>query len=161
MTIYLLDADVLIRAKNQHYAFDLCPGFWNWIDREHAAGKVFSVRKVYDEILAGKDDLSEWAKERAEMFLAPDQSTTQSFQRVSTWASTADYKPNAVSLFMSKADYYLVAQALALGYTVVTYEKPDPGSRRSIKIPDACKAVDVDWTSPHEMLLAEGVSFHL
>lgn len=44
MTGYLLDTDVFIRAKNQHYGFDLCPGFWNWIDREHVTGKVFSIQ---------------------------------------------------------------------------------------------------------------------
>lgn len=25
---YLLDADVLIQAKNRHYGFDFCPAFW-------------------------------------------------------------------------------------------------------------------------------------
>ncbi len=58
MTTYLLDADVFIRAKNQHYGFDLCPGFWKWIDREHAAGKVFSIQRVYHELLAAQDKLS-------------------------------------------------------------------------------------------------------
>ena len=37
MTVYLLDTDTLIRAKNEHYGFDLCPGYWNWLDNEHAA----------------------------------------------------------------------------------------------------------------------------
>ena len=161
MTIYLLDADVLIRAKNQHYAFDLCPGFWKWIDREHAAGKVLSVRRVYDEIQAVQDELSAWAKQRQGMFLAPDQLTTPSFQAVSRWASTAGFTPNAVNLFMQKADYYLVAQARALGYTVVTYEQSEPASRKSIKIPDACKAMRVGCMPPHQMLRAEGAQFNL
>ena len=26
---YLLDSDVFIRAKNDHYGFDFCPGFWS------------------------------------------------------------------------------------------------------------------------------------
>ena len=30
---YLLDSDVFIRAKNDHYGFDLCPGFWEWLER--------------------------------------------------------------------------------------------------------------------------------
>jgi hypothetical protein len=25
---YLLDSDVFIQAKNLHYGFDFCPGFW-------------------------------------------------------------------------------------------------------------------------------------
>ena len=87
MTTYLLDTDVFIRAKNQHYGFDLCPGFWKWSDREHAAGKVFSIQSVYDESLPGQDDLREWARQRKGMFLKPDQRTTSSLRRLSTWAN--------------------------------------------------------------------------
>jgi len=34
---YLLDSDVLIRAKNDHYGFDFCPGFWDWLEAANAA----------------------------------------------------------------------------------------------------------------------------
>lgn len=29
---YLVDANVLIKAKNRYYAFDIAPGFWKWLD---------------------------------------------------------------------------------------------------------------------------------
>ena len=161
MTAYLLDTDVLIRAKNEHYGFDLCPGFWNWLDNEHAAGKVFSVRKVYDELLRGQDDLSTWARQRRGFFLDPDSATVASLAAVSTWAYGAQYQANAVSLFMQKADYFLVAEGHASGKTVVTYEMPAPDSLKSIKIPDACDAMGVDWIAPHRMLRAEGAQFDL
>ena len=64
VTSYLLHTDVFIRAKNQQYGFDLCPGFWNWIDREQPAGKVFSIQRVYYERLDGQDELSNWATQR-------------------------------------------------------------------------------------------------
>ena len=76
MTSYLLDTDVFIRAKNQHYGFDFCPGFWNWVDREYVAGRVFSIQAVYEELRHGKDELSTWAKDRKGMFLKPDLSTS-------------------------------------------------------------------------------------
>jgi len=161
VTSYLLDTDVFIRAKNQHYGFDLCPGFWSWIDREHAAGRVFSIQRVYYELLAGKDELSSWAKQRKGMFLKPDQATASSLQQLSSWAINAGYRQGAVAAFMKKADFYLVAQAHAMGHTVVTYEKPAPQSVRSIKIPDACETLDVDWMAPHEMLRSEGAVFDL
>ncbi len=66
------------------------------------------------------------------MFLKPDQSTTSSLRQLSTWANGAGYRPSAVTAFMQKADFYLVAQAHAMGHTVVTYEKPAPQSIRSI-----------------------------
>ncbi|MCY4369252.1 MAG: DUF4411 family protein [bacterium] len=95
------------------------------------------------------------------MLLKPDQWTTSSLRRLSTWANGAGYRQSAVTAFMQKADFYLVAQAHAMGHTVVTYEKPAPQSVKSIKIPDACKALAVDWMAPHEMLRAEGAVFGL
>jgi hypothetical protein len=59
---YLLDANVFIEAKRRHYGFDFCPAFWDWLDRQHAAGKVFSIEKVGDELRAGNDELSDWAR---------------------------------------------------------------------------------------------------
>ncbi|MYH55347.1 MAG: DUF4411 family protein [Acidimicrobiia bacterium] len=121
MTVYLLDTDVFIRSKNQHYGFDICPGFWNWIDREHALGRVFSIEKVYSELLLEKDELSIWVKQRKGMFLKPDQPTTSSLRLLSNWAENRGYRRSAVTDFMKKADLYLVAQAHATRHTVVTY----------------------------------------
>lgn len=47
---YLLDANVFIQAKNLHYGMDFCPAFWNWLDRQNATGRVFSIEKVADEL---------------------------------------------------------------------------------------------------------------
>jgi len=55
----------------------------------------------------------------------------------STWASGQQYDPAAVNTFLQVADYYLVAQAHALGSTVVTHEIA-ANSIKKIKIPDAC-----------------------
>ena len=53
---YLLDSDVFIQAKNLHYGFDFCPGFWDWIDMANAAGTVISIENVRIELLGGNDD---------------------------------------------------------------------------------------------------------
>ena len=45
---YLVDANVLIEAKNRYYAFDIAPGFWKWLDQAHAQGTVFSRVKIPD-----------------------------------------------------------------------------------------------------------------
>ncbi len=63
--------------------------------------------------------------------------------------------------FLSVGDYFLVSQAHSLGYTVVTHEEPAPLAQRSIKIPDACKALGVEWMSPWRMLRVEGARFGL
>lgn len=66
-----------------------------------------------------------------------------------------------MSDFLSKADYWLVSQALTLGYVVVTHEVSRPESKASIKIPDACQAVGLRWASPFTMLRTEGARFRL
>lgn len=50
---YLLDSDVFIQAKNLHYGFDICPGFWDWIDMQRQFGTVVSIEKVRDELIGG------------------------------------------------------------------------------------------------------------
>lgn len=72
MTTYLLDANVFIQAKNLHYGLDFCPAFWDWLDEANAAGDVFSIERVEDEILAVNDELAEWARQRPGLLLKPD-----------------------------------------------------------------------------------------
>ena len=160
MTTYLLDADVFIQAKNLHYGFDFCPAFWNWLDEQNNAGKVFSVERVGDEILAGDDELAEWARQRPGLFLPPDETMVPSLGALSRWASGAEYEPAGVAVFLQAADYYLVAHALARNYVVVTHEIFSPSPKR-IKIPNACIGVGVKCITPYQMLRSERARFVL
>ena len=158
---YLLDADVLIRAKNLHYGFDFCPAFWDWLVASNESGLVFSVEKVGDEVQAIADELSVWAADRGDgFFLRPDASVFPAMAEISAWASGQDYEPAAVSTFLQVADYYLVAQARAGGHTVVTHEVPSASTRR-IKIPDACIGLGTKCMTPYEMLRRERARFVL
>jgi len=159
---YLLDANVLIQAKNLHYGFDFCPGFWEWLEVSNAAGTTFSIEKVGDELKAGDDALSKWARARGTaFFLPPTPGLSGALRTVGTWATTGGrYEPAAVSTFLRVADYYLVSQALAGGHVVVTHEVPSPSTKR-IKIPDACLGVGVKTMQLHEVLRAERVRFVL
>ena len=158
---YLLDADVLIRAKNQHYGLDFCPAFWDWLVAGNHAGNVFSVEKVREELQAGADELSGWAWRRgAAFFLSPDASVVPALAAVSAWADGQRYTQAAVSTFLQAADYYLVAQARAGGHAVVTHEVASASVRR-IKIPDACDGLGVACVTPYRMLRDEGARFIL
>lgn len=130
---YLLDANIFIQAKNLHYGFDFCPAFWDWIDAKNSEGSVFSIEKVRDELIAGNEDLSAWAKARGRsFFLPPDSSTTPSLAAVSIWAGSGNYEPAAVNAFLQTgADYYIVAQGLSLGHVVVSHEIPSNSTRES------------------------------
>lgn len=158
---YLLDANVLIQAKNLHYGFDFCHAFWDWLIDSNAAGKVFSIEKVGDEVLALANELSQWAGARGrDLFLQPDASVFPSLAAVSAWAARQSYEPAAVSTFLQVADYYLVAHAHAGKHTVVTHEIPS-ASVRKIKIPDACIGLRIKCVTPFEMLRRERARFVL
>ena len=160
--MYLLDSDVFIDARNRHYGFDIVPAFWDWLARAHQDGRVFTVERCAQEVIAGGDELADWMKARPPSFaIKPSADDQAALQAVSAWAVSAGYRQGAAAEFLGVGDYFLVAQALSLGFTVVTQEEPAPLSQKKIKIPDACKAVGVEWTSPFRMLRAEGARFTL
>jgi len=158
---YLLDANVFIQAKNLHYGFDFCPAFWDWLIESNARGVVFSIEKVGDEIKTGNDELVQWAEALGEtFFLKPDAESLPAFQQVSSWAQNQDYDPAAVHTFLQVADYYLIAHALAHGFTVVTHEVP-ANTRKKVKIPSVCIGLGIKHMTPYEMLRRERARFVL
>ena len=160
---YLLDANVFIRAKRDHYRFGTFPCFWDWIVAQHAGGNVFSVKAVEQELLTGRDDLSTWIGGIPDAFLPADAATTQFAQTLSTWAQdpSRNFTPAAIATFFASADYWLIAHAAAHGFTVVTHELPEPNRRNRIKIPDACNGLGVPWLNTFEMLQVEQALFPL
>ena len=161
MTHYLLDTNVFVQAKNLHYGFDFCPAFWDWLVEQNTAGKVASIEKVSDELRAGGDDLTGWARGRGnDFFLRPDDAVAAELQTVSDWAKGQNYSPAAIAIFLQIADFWLIAHALAHGYTVVTHEIPADTDRK-IKIPNACIGLNLRCVNPFEMLRRERARFVL
>ncbi len=161
MTSYLLDTNVFIQAKNLHYGFDICPGFWDWLVERNLAGLVASIEKVADELRTGDDDLMAWSRGRGDgFFLKPDDAVAEALGIVSGWANGAGYEPGAISTFLQMADYWLVAHALAHDCIVVTHEVP-ADTIRKIKIPNACIGLDLRCMNPYTMLRQERARFVL
>lgn len=162
--MYLLDANVIIQAKNTDFAFDICPDFWKWLIERHAAGTVFSVDAVRAELLRGHDHLADWIRTSPRtFFLSPESETTPYLAMLSAWANdpAQGFRSNAVSDFLRSADYFLIAQAKQHGFTVVTHERPDPNSRKRIVIPEACHYLGVDFAPPFEFMRREGLRLSL
>ena len=158
---YLLDANVFIEAKNRFYGLDFCPAFWDWLVAENAAGKVFSIEKVSDEIRAGDDALAEWSADRGDgFFVRPTPEVLTALGHVSDWAIEQAYEAAAVAAFVEGADCYLIAHALAGGHDVVTLERASP-TRKRVKIPNACIGLGVRPLTPFEMLRNERARFIL
>lgn len=158
---YLLDTNVFIQAKNLHYGLDFCPGFWQWLLENSLSGRVLSIDKVADEIAAGADELTQWARQQATgLFRATDSAVVVQFSRVSTWVMSQQYEPAAINTFLQVADFYLIAHALAGDHTVVTHELPANSAKR-IKIPNVCAGLNLRFMTPYDMLRGEKARFIL
>ena len=158
---YLLDANVFMSAKNLHYGLDFCPAFWDWLAHKGHTGSVLSIDKVADEIEAGQDELSVWARNHSDaLFRRTPPALASQFTQVSTWSTGQQYTPAAINTFLQAADFYLIAHALAGHHVVVTHEVPSNSPGR-IKIPNACVGLGVRFMTPYQMLRTEQARFVL
>jgi hypothetical protein len=158
---YLLDANVFMSAKNLHYGLDFCPAFWDWLAHKGHTGSVFSIDKVADEIKAGQDELSGWARNHGDaLFRRTPPTLAPQFAQVGTWVTGQQYTPAAINTFLHAADFYLLAHALAGDHVVVTHEVHSSSTAR-IKIPNACLGLDVRFMTPYQMLRTEQARFVL
>lgn len=158
---YLLDANVFMSANNLHYGLDFCPAFWEWLAHKGHTGSVFSIDKVADEIEAGQDGLSTWAKTEGEvLFRRTPPALAEQFTQVSSWVMAQQYTPAAINTFFQAADFYLVAHALAGNHVVVTHEV-HANSPARIKIPNVCLGLGLRFMTPYKMLRIEQARFVL
>jgi len=152
----LLDADVFIQAKNQFYSFSICPGFWKALLWLHQQSQVLSIDRVHQELLDGKDELSDWVKAEcpATFFAASSGEDIQkAYAEIMGWAwGDPQFFETAKADFARGADGWLVAYAKVEGLTVVTHETFDPNIRRKIKIPNACQRFGVKYMNTFDML---------
>lgn len=159
---YLLDTNIFIQAKNLHYGFDFCPAFWDWLIIQSNNGVVGSLGSVREELLEGKDDLSEWVRNKGKnLFVDIDESATQKFPNVQDWLSGQNYEDAKIRDFSYVADFQLVACALAHGCTVVTHEAFEGGATKKVKIPDVCEGLGINYILPYKMLRSEQARFVL
>lgn len=160
--IRILDANVLITAKNWYYAFDVVPVFWDWIDDEAAKGTIASTDMVYDDLKNGGDDLAAWVKARRASMFHMDSTAAEVATKIAeqgTWIQSVGFKPHVHAEYMACADPFIVGVAAAGSHCVVTLEAADPNRRKKVKIPDACKALGVTYENTFQMLKALGAKF--
>ena len=162
--MYLLDANVFIEAKNRYYSFDICPGFWKWMDIQTLIGDVASIVTVCKELTDGNDALAEWINNRKDdgLFLdISDEATQGAFKRIASTVQNGTCTTAAKADFLSKADPWLIAKALAIGATIVTHEQPTPEARKRVLIPNVCADFNIPYMNTFDLLHKLSVSFVL
>lgn len=60
--LHLLDANVLIDADRDYYSIERVPEFWSWLQDQGERNAAKIPEEIYEEITAGRGDLSDWAK---------------------------------------------------------------------------------------------------
>ena len=96
--MYLIDSDVFIDAKNRLYGFDIVPAFWTWVEQQHRAGRVYTVQRVADEVLAGGDELADWMTAQPASFRLPARPEHQpALQIVDQWGGASPRPDQACS----------------------------------------------------------------
>lgn len=152
---YLLDTNTLIEAKNRYYSMKICPGFWDWIDRQFEAGALASISFVGDELKKGNDELAEWAKDHPDFFIdISDPNTQGAFGAVASYLTdeAPKMKKGALEDFLSGADPWLIAKAMTSSATVVTHEIYSPTLTRKFSIPNVCVQFGVSYMNTFELL---------
>ncbi len=143
--LYLLDANVLITAKNSYYGFDRVPEFWEWLVHVASHGRVKMPVEIYDEIKDGNDALAVWVRDQTnkDALLLDEDVDPQIVARV----IDSGYATDLTDVEVEKIgrDPFLIAYALAdKDRCVVATEVSKPTAiRANRRIPDVCKTLGV------------------
>ena len=142
MTLYLLDANVLIRAHEDYYPLDRIPQFWTWLLEQATDGTIKTPRQIYDEVAPSSDMLGGWLRQaavKAALILAEPTDIAR-VRHVIEHGYAPDL--NDIELENIGRDPFLIAAALgAADRAVVTREVSRPSQRRANrKLPDVCAA---------------------
>lgn len=151
--LYLLDANVLIDANRDYYPIGRVPEFWSWLAYVGEQGRTKIPQEIYEELVQGKDPLSDWLKDcKQDMLLGeavrPDMVET---------AIRQGYADDLTDEEIAKMgrDPFLVAHALAVPgrRCVVTTEASRPRRVRANRhIPDVCRDLGIFSCNTFEFL---------
>ena len=159
---FLADANTFIAPYRGYYSFDLAPRFWKELREKIVDGSIIILDKVYDELFAGGDELSDWVSNIGPFNQLNHKNTDiiVVYSDILAHIQTSGlYKQKALAEWSDNriADPWLVACAKVNKFTVVTFEtsnanlnKQSPSSHP--KIPDICKEFGVEYLNLFDMM---------
>jgi hypothetical protein len=158
MSVYVIDANILIQAHRSTYPLDVVSSYWLKLKQLADSGRIISIDKVKQEVCQHEDPLKNWCDANLPSTFFKDTKTVMSaYAQVVGWASTLShhYLPNALAEFLDadEADAFIVAYALAniSNVVIVTHEISEPKRKNKVKIPDACIALSVRYINIMDM----------
>ena len=143
--IYLLDADVLIRAHEDHYPIDRVPQFWEWIENRSIAGTIKIPFEIHDEIATSKGLLHDWVCDpmRQPHLILDEEIDQNRLQQVFVEGYQINFSDAEVE--KTGRDPFLITYALGKDdRTVVTRETSKPSRTGANQhIPDVCRKLNI------------------
>lgn len=153
--MFLLDANVLIDAHRDYYPLDRVPPFWAWLVTHGEAGMIKIPDAIYRELLAGGDELREWAHEpgtQSALRLSEDPAVSHIQQAVELgYASDL----TDIELESIGRDPFLIAHCLvdSANRTIVTTEVSRPSRQRANRhLPDVCADLGLVCINTYELI---------
>lgn len=151
--LYLLDANVLIRANKDYYPLDRIPQFWDWLISEAEAGRIKMPFEIHKEISDGNDTLKDWVTTRSikDVLVLEEKVNKKKLNQVIDEAYAPDLNDN--ELEQIGYDPFLIAYGMAgFDRVVVTKEVSRPGKKRGKrKVPNACDIMEVPWMTDFKL----------
>ncbi|OYQ36520.1 DNA-binding protein [Niveispirillum lacus] len=154
--LYLLDANVLIRAHEDYYPIDRVPQFWDWLLKVADAGHVKMPFEIHDEIAISNGPLKDWIceAEAKKKLILDEQVSKDLLHKVLSIGYAPDLTDS--ELEMVGRDPFLISYALVTAdRVVVTKEVSKPSKQRANrKVPDVCNSVGAAWMKDFEFFRA-------
>jgi hypothetical protein len=148
--LYCLDAGVFINSWRKHYPNDVFPCVWHCLDDLTRSGQAIIPFVIYEEIKKGGDDLFSWLEWfKRESVIRPDERHLRACKAiVQAHPKLLETKKNRSG---SGADPWVIAYAQIEGAVVVT-EEPLSNQIAKPKIPDVCRAMNIEFINTVELL---------
>lgn len=151
--VFLLDANVLIRAHEDYYPIDRVPQFWEWLATTATAGHVKMPFEIHAEIAISSGPLKDWICDTAikAALILDEPVNADLVNRV----LTSGYGDGLTDGDIEKIgqDAFLVSYGCAAtNRIVITKENPKPSAKKgNRKIPDVCDVLGVKWARDFEL----------
>jgi hypothetical protein len=166
-----VDTNILVTPFNEYYSFDFGTIFWDFLEDNIINDNVIIINKVYHETIhLGKTKLTDWIKKMRRKVVdhATNHEISNNYNCIIDYLSGSHtlYYPGAVTNWsrINVADGWLIATSMALGYDIVTFEKPFEflGKKQTTnqKIPDVACHFNIKCINLFDMMRALKFNFN-
>lgn len=156
---YCLDANVLIKAWNEYYSPNFCPGYWDVLNGFGEKGMIFIPETVFDEIVKTDDELSNWLKQSKIPVQTITEQVTVCLQNI--YAKNPLHRHLVDNIKQrSLADPWIIAHAMNENAIVVTKENKETAINTTrIKIPNVCENMGIRCINDFKLIEELDIQF--